>query len=109
MRIEDVPFATTDWTKVPLTEHAGATGLATWRTIEQGNLRVRMVEYSAGYVADHWCRRGHVLLVLAGTLVTELEDGRVFSLTAGMSYRVADGIDAHRSRTKTGASLFIVD
>lgn len=109
MRIESVPFMTTDWSTVPATEHPGETGVALWRTIERGNIRVRMVEYSAGYLADHWCSRGHVLLVLDGELVTELKDGTRVTLTRGMSYQVADDTAPHRSRTMTGATLFIVD
>jgi hypothetical protein len=109
MRIEGVPFGTTDWSKVPETRHAGETGHATWRTLEQGNIRVRFVEYSPGYKADHWCERGHVLLVLEGELDTELADGRVVKLTPGMSYQVAEEAMAHRSVTAKGAKLFIVD
>ncbi len=109
MKIVDVPFQTTDWAQVPTTEHPGATGVATWRTLEVGNLRVRMVEYSPGYLADHWCERGHVLLVLEGELVTELADGRRVVLRAGSSYQVADGASAHKSSTTAGARLFIVD
>jgi quercetin dioxygenase-like cupin family protein len=109
MRITDVPFMTSDWSRVPATEHPGETGLALWRTLEVGNIRVRMVEYTPGYRADHWCRRGHVLLVLDGTLTTELADGRVVELRPGMSYQVADGAEPHRSSTATGAKLFIVD
>jgi hypothetical protein len=100
---------TTDWRTVPPTQHAGTSGAATWRTVEVGNIRVRMVEYSAGYLADHWCSRGHVLLVLGGELVTELQDGRSVTLTPGMSYQVADDAVPHRSRTEGGAKLFIVD
>jgi hypothetical protein len=80
-----------------------------WRTIELGTVRIRMVEYSPGYVADHWCERGHVVLVLDGELVTELRDGRTFTLTPGQSYVVADHDGAHRSRTQAGARIFIVD
>jgi quercetin dioxygenase-like cupin family protein len=109
MRIENVPFGVTDWSAVPKTKHPGETGVAYWRTIEQGNIRVRVVEYSAGYLADHWCSRGHVLYVLSGELVTELEDGRSVTLLAGQSYQVADAEEPHRSRTATGATLFIVD
>ena len=109
MRIENVPFMTTDWAAVPPTDHPGATGTATWRTVEAGNLRVRMVDYSAGYLADHWCSRGHVLYVLEGELVTELQDGRRFTLRPGQSYQVADSDAPHRSRTAGGATLFIVD
>ena len=109
MRIESVPFGTTDWSQVPETEHPGETGTAYWRTVEQGNVRVRMVRYSPGYLADHWCSRGHVLLVLTGELVTELEDGSAHRMGPGMSYQVAEGAAPHRSRTKGGATLFIVD
>jgi quercetin dioxygenase-like cupin family protein len=109
MRIEAVPFMTTDWSKVPPTEHPGSSGAALWRTVEQGNIRVRMVEYSPGYEADHWCPRGHVLLVLEGELVTDLEDGTRVTLTPGMSYQVAENAAAHRSHTTIGAKLFIVD
>jgi quercetin dioxygenase-like cupin family protein len=109
MKIQDVPFNTIDWSQVAPTEHPGATGVAYWRTLEIGNIRVRMVEYSSGYFADHWCSRGHVLLVLEGELTTELQDGRVFTLKPGMSYQVADDIAPHRSHTASGARLFIVD
>lgn len=109
MRIEGVPFTTTDWSTVEHTERRGTTGTARWRTFEQGNVRVRMVEYSPGYTADHWCRRGHVLLVLEGEMVTDLEDGTRVTLTGGMSYQVGDDAMAHRSHTTTGARLFIVD
>jgi quercetin dioxygenase-like cupin family protein len=100
---------TTDWSKVQPTEHPGTTGMALWRTIERGNIRVRLVDYSPGYEANHWCRRGHVLLVLEGELVTELEDGTRATLGPGTSYQVADDEAAHKSHTTTGAKLFIVD
>jgi mannose-6-phosphate isomerase-like protein (cupin superfamily) len=109
VQIQDVPFGTTDWSGVPRTEHAGETGMAYWRTVEAGNIRVRMVDYSPGYLADHWCSRGHVLLVLEGELVTELKDGRSVTLRPGQSYHVADNAMPHRSRTAGGARLFIVD
>ena len=109
MKIEDVAFCVTDWSNVLPTEHPGISGKAYWRTLETGNIRVRMVEYTAGYLADHWCKRGHVLLVLDGELVTELEDGRTFTLRAGQSYQVATNAEPHRSRTANGSKLFIVD
>jgi hypothetical protein len=109
MRIEDVAFCTTEWDKVPATTHPGETGTALWRTLEIGNIRVRMVEYTPGYKADHWCSRGHVLLVLDGELVTELADGRRVVLCAGSSYQVAENAEPHRSETAAGAKLFIVD
>jgi hypothetical protein len=109
LHIQDIPFETTDWAQLPATEHPGATGLARWRTRQLGSIRVRMVEYSAGYLADHWCEKGHILLCLEGTLHTELSDGRNVVLAPGMSYQVADGAAPHRSSTPTGARLFIVD
>lgn len=109
MKIQDVPFMTTDWSKVPVTEHKGETGMAYWKTLEIGNIRVRMVEYTPNYIADHWCSRGHVLLVMDGELVTELKDGRKFAMTPGVSYQVATDAEAHKSSTTVGAKLFIVD
>jgi hypothetical protein len=109
MRIADIPFQTTDWKDVEATAHPGESGTATWRTKKFGDLRVRMVEYSAGYRADHWCEKGHVLLCIAGEMETELADGRKFRLAPGVSYQVADGAEPHRSSTTTGAVLFIVD
>jgi len=110
MKIQELPFTTTDWSKVPSTVHSGKTGSAFWRTLNIGDVRVRMVEYTPGYLADHWCDRGHILYVLEGELDTELKDGRTFKLKPGMSYQVSDfGDAAHRSSTRTGAKLFIVD
>ncbi len=109
MDISQIPFGTTDWSTVERTEHKGETGIAYWRTRQFGPIRVRMVEYSPGYLADHWCSKGHILLCLDGELDTELADGRTFRLTPGVSYQVADGAEPHRSYTKGGAKLFIVD
>ena len=110
MKIPPLPFTATDWSAVPATRYPGETGEALWRSFEIGDLRVRVVEYAPGYLADHWCDRGHVLYVLDGELETELRDGRRFTLTRGMSYQVSDFGDAsHRSSTRTGATLFIVD
>jgi hypothetical protein len=109
MKIQDVPFCTVDWNQLEPSEHPGKTGTAYWRTLEMGNIRVRMVEYTPGYFADHWCSRGHVLLVLEGELITELQDGSNYRLTPGVSYQVADEAEPHRSHTDVGAKLFIVD
>jgi len=110
MKIPALPFTVTDWSAVPATVHPGETGQATWRTLTIGDIRIRVVEYSPGYLADHWCDRGHILYVLEGELHTELRDGRRVTLTACMSYEVSDfGDAAHRSTTSTGARLFIVD
>lgn len=109
MDISAFPFQTVDWSSVKEEIHKGITGSATWRIFPMGNIRVRIVEYSPGYFADHWCRKGHVLFCMEGEMTTELEDGREFLLTAGMSYHVGDNCEAHRSRTEKGCKLFIVD
>ncbi|MEJ0047536.1 MAG: DHCW motif cupin fold protein [Rhodospirillales bacterium] len=109
MQIDDIQFGTTDWSAIDATEHRGETGVAYWRTRQFGPIRVRMVEYTPGYLADHWCEKGHILYCVAGELVTELKDGRSFVLSPGMSYQVADKAEPHRSRTAGGAKLFIVD
>jgi len=109
VKIEALPFGTVDWSQVECTRHAGICGEARWRTRQFGEVRVRMLEYSAGYVADHWCSKGHFLLCLEGELHTELADGRRITLTAGMSYQVADGAEPHRSSTESGARLYVID
>jgi hypothetical protein len=109
VKLNDIAFGITDWDAVAPVEHRGETGAAWWRTREFGGIRVRMVEYSAGYLADHWCVKGHILFCVEGELHTELADGRSFVLTPGMSYQVADNAEPHRSRTAVGARLFIVD
>jgi hypothetical protein len=109
MKLENQPFEVADWTKVPAVEYKGDVGKAIWHTKQMNDIRIRMVEYTPGYIADHWCKKGHILLVLEGTLLTELADGRKFTLTAGMSYQVADEVAPHLSTTETGVKLFIVD
>jgi len=109
MKMSGFAFATADWTHIAPTEHAGETGVALWRTLHFGEIRVRMVDYSPGYKADHWCSKGHVILCIAGELETDIADGRHFALKAGESYQAPDGEPGHRSSTGTGARLFIVD
>jgi mannose-6-phosphate isomerase class I len=109
MQMNNIPFGTTDWSQVQVTQHPGETGMATWRTQQFDDIRVRLVEYSPGYLANHWCKKGHILLCLEGELHTELADGRRFSLKPGMSYQVADEAEPHRSSTSSGVKLFIVD
>jgi hypothetical protein len=109
VQISGISFAVTDWEQVERIEHKGGRGAAFWRTRNFGVIRVRMVEYTPGYLADHWCSKGHILLCIEGQLETELKDGRRFSLGPGMSYQVADHMEPHRSSTETGAKLLIVD
>jgi hypothetical protein len=111
MKMSSIPFSVTDWSTITPTRHDGKTGTAFWRTRQFEGIRVRLVEYSPGYLADHWCRKGHVLLCLDGELITNLADGRRFTLKPGMSYQVADDSEPHRSHTSPtrGARLFVVD
>lgn len=109
MDMKNIPFGITNWSQIATTEHKGERGVAIWRTQHFESLRVRMVEYSPGYLADHWCKKGHILLCLEGELHVELADGRTFILTPGVSYQVADDAEPHRSYTPIGAKLFIVD
>ena len=109
MKIESFPFQTTDWSSIVPEEHPGITGNALWKIIKLGDIRIRMVEYSANYVADHWCRKGHIIYCISGEMNTELEDGRNFILTQGMTYQVGDDSHAHRSSSVYGCTLFIVD
>jgi quercetin dioxygenase-like cupin family protein len=109
MDMKNIPFGTTDWSQIEASAHPGESGQAIWHTRQFDNIRVRLVEYTPGYLADHWCKKGHILYCLEGELHTELADGRQFVLTPGMSYQVADNAEPHRSSTQTGVKLFIVD
>jgi len=110
MNIEGVGFSVVDWDKIPPVEHRGETGTSFWRTVEAGNVRVRKVEYSGGFRADHWCSRGHVLLVLEGELFVELEDGRKFALNPGMSFQAPDDPgNPHLAYTRKKTLVFILD
>ena len=109
MHLSGFPFGVTDWTKIERTEHKGATGTSYWRTLQCGDVRVRMMEYTPGYLTGYWCSKGHVLFCLNGSLEVKLADGKEFVLRTGHSYYVGDGDPPHRSSTATGAQLFIVD
>jgi len=107
--MEPLFFQTIDWNNVPVTEHAGLTGTARWKTIQYDSFRMRLVEYSKEYVADHWCAKGHIVFCLQGEMTSELSDGRTFILSQGMSYQVSDDMSSHRSSTKDGVRLLILD
>jgi len=109
MNSKNIPFQTVDWSNVPRTEHKGETGMAYWQTLQFDGLRIRVVEYSAGYVADHWCQKGHVVYCLEGEVINEQKDGVQSLLSAGMSYVVSDELSSHRSVTTLGAKLLIID
>jgi mannose-6-phosphate isomerase class I len=102
-------FQTIDWNLIPSTEHEGETGTALWKTIQLGGLRIRRVEYSQGYLADHWCKKGHIVHCLEGEFISELQDGQKFTLEKGMTYIVSDDMSNHRSFTEKGVQLLIID
>ena len=104
-----IPFTLVKWQDVPGAEYAGEKGMATWQTLQYEGLRVRIVEYSAGYLADHWCQKGHIVHCLEGEFITEMETGESFTLTKGMSYIVSDNLSSHRSYCRDGVKLLIVD
>ena len=111
MNSNNIPFQITDWNKIPVTEHKGDTGVAYWQTLQFGNLRIRMVEYSKNYKADHWCEKGHIIYCIEGEMTTELSSnsGQEFKMTKGMTYQVSDDLSSHRTYSKDGVKLFIID
>jgi hypothetical protein len=109
MNAANIPFRAIDWGRIPREEHKGETGTSFWRTQQFGGLRIRIVEYSAGYLADHWCEKGHIVHCLEGEFVNEQQNGENTVMTTGLTYVVSDGASSHRSRTETGATLLIID
>lgn len=108
--MKTIPFENIDWSTIKKTEHKGETGVAYWQTIQFDGLRIRMVEYSPNYFADHWCTKGHIIYCLEGEMISELKDGTKSLLKKGMSYHVTDDdINPHRSQTANGCKLFIID
>ncbi len=109
MNNKNIPFQSIDWTNIPRVEYKGETGFAYWQTLQFDGLRIRLVEYSKDYIADHWCEKGHIVHCLEGEVINELQDGSSSTLTKGMSYVVSDELSSHRSITKYGVKLMIID
>ncbi len=105
----NIPFQTINWDSIPKVEYTGETGTSFWQTIQFDGLRIRIVEYSSGYLADHWCQKGHIVHCLEGAFVSELENGELFALSQGMTYVVSDNLSSHRSISKYGVKLLIID
>ena len=105
----NIPYQTIDWTSIPRTEHKGETGISYWQTLQLPGLRIRIVEYCKGYLADHWCRKGHIVHCLEGEFVNELENGKKFHLSKGMTYVVSDELSSHRSISENGVKILIID
>ncbi len=109
MNNKNIPFQIINWDLIEKTDHPGEVGNAAWQTLQFAGLRIRIVEYSAGYIADHWCQKGHIVHCLEGKFITEQQNGEHFTLQKGMSYVVTDELSSHRSVAKTGVKLLIVD
>jgi hypothetical protein len=110
MKLPDVPFLAADWDRAPRAEHPGVRGTSTWRTIEAGGLRTRIVDYTVGFESDHWCPRGHVMLVLEGDVTLRLKDGREVKMVAGQGFLAGDDeANPHMAVSERGAKVFLVD
>lgn len=109
MNANNIPFQITDWSTIPVAEHLGETGSAFWQTLQLGEIRIRMVEYSKNYKADHWCQKGHIIYCIEGEMTTELSDGQEYTMTKGMTYQVSDDLSSHRTYSKGGVKLLIID
>lgn len=109
MTIPVFPFSIIDWSKIAEEEHRGETGFAIWQVLNVGPIRIRRLQYSPNYKADHWCKKGHIIHCLEGKMETELDDGRIMELTAGQTYIVGDDGEAHKTSTEKGCVLFVVD
>ena len=107
--MSNINFQTIDWNQISKTEHKGESGFAYWKTLAYPGLRVRIVEYSAGYIADHWCQKGHIVHCLEGEFTSEMETGESFILAKGMTYIVSDNLSSHRSVSRQGVTLLIID
>ena|SRR6218665_1717725 len=107
--MSNIPFTAIDWSTIEKTEHKGETGTAWWQTLHYEGLRIRIVEYSGGYLADHWCQKGHIVHCLEGEFISELGTGEKIKLTKGQTYVVSDELSAHRSLSQNGVKLLIVD
>ena len=107
--MSNIPFQTIDWTSVERIEYKGETGAAYWQTIQFAGIRIRLVEYSNEYLADHWCQKGHIVQCLEGEFISELKTGVKIKLTKGETYIVSDELSSHRSISENGVKLLIID
>lgn len=109
MKLADFQTGMTDWAGVPVTEHPGAQGVARVRAVTLGEVQLRRIVYSAGYLADHWCSKGHIVVVLEGELTMEHRDGAAVRLGSESVYYTADEAGAHRARSQEGATVLVLD
>ena len=102
-------FRAIEWHEEPETDHPGSTGTSSWKTVEWGDARIRVVRYSEGFSSDHWCGKGHIVHVVEGAIDLALEDGRRYALRTGTTFAVGDGVDRHTLSSHRGALVLIVD
>lgn len=104
-----IPFQTINWQSIEKVELKSETGIATWQTLQLNGLRIRKVKYSANYLADHWCQKGHIVHCLEGEFISELSTGEKLKLIKGDTYVVSDNASSHKSYSENGVSLLIID
>jgi hypothetical protein len=104
-----IPFQTIDWTSIEKNAYKGEKGVALWQTLIISGIRIRLVEYSSDYLADHWCQKGHIVHCLSGEFMSELSTGESIKLKEGETYIVSDEASSHRSISAFGAKLLIID
>ena len=104
-----IPFQIIDWSAIPKIEHKGESGTAFWQTVQFSGLRIRIVEYSKDYIADHWCDKGHIVHCLEGNFVIKLKDGNEYILTEGSSFIVSDGLSSHLTLSEENVKMMIID
>lgn len=109
MKLSAFPFSITDFADITPEIKPGITGFAEWRTFYRDDVRIRQVTYSPEYLADHWCSKGHIIFCIEGSMETELANGSKHTLSKGLIYTVGDDSDAHRTYSKQGCVLLIVD
>jgi len=105
----NIPFTLIDWSQISKAEKNGKSGNVAQQVAEYPGLKIRVVEYSSGYMADHWCQKGHIVHCLEGNFESEMESGEKFQLSKGMTYIVSDDMSSHRSNTESGTKLLIID
>ena len=110
MKLNDVSYSLIDWQNVESTEVKGITGHAFWKTKKFNDLRIRIIEKSPGYRADHYCKKGHVIYVIDGEMVIDFENGEKFSVSAGQTVFLGDDPEfGHSTFTENGIKYFIID
>jgi hypothetical protein len=110
VKFEESLFYSIDWDMFKTKKYKGESGSSYWRTVEMDGFRLRMVDYSPGFRSDHFCCKGHIILVEEGMLSLKMNSGGIVNIEKGMSLLIGDSIrDSHQAFTNEGARVFIVD